>query len=192
MRQPAIGRDLLLAMLYSGFRKEEAQGLRWSEVDLTRRIISLPAERNKSGREFVLPMSDLLADVLVARRQLGNAKFVFPSYGEAGHVTDARPWINSVATEIDFRFSAHDLRRTFLSIAESSGISVYAIKALADHAIDSALAADAVGSDVTALYVEKSVRDAENLREPAQKVANRIKAFCGIAAPNDDKVIALR
>ncbi len=193
MRQPPIGRDLLLVMLYSGLRREEVQGLRWdSEVDLTWRVIRLTPERNKSGREFVLPMNDLLADLLIARRQLGNAKFVFPSYGEAGHVTNARPWVDSVAAEIDHRFSAHDLRRTFLSIAESSGITVYAIKALANHAMDSALDGGSVGSDVTAIYIEKSVRNAENLREPAQRVANKIKALCGIDTPSDAKVFALR
>jgi integrase len=192
MRQPPIGRDLLLVMLYSGFRREEALKLRWDEVDLGRRIIRLPPERNKSGREFVLPMSDLLADLLIARRKLGDAKFVFPSYGSAGHVINARPWIDAVATEIEHRFSAHDLRRTFLSIAESSGISVYAMKALANHAIDSAIGADDFGADVTAVYVEKSVKAVENLRESAHKVANRIKTLCDIDAPSGDKVVVLR
>jgi integrase len=191
MRQPPIGRDLLLVLLYAGYRREEAQGLRWDEIDFGQRVICLPPERNKSSREFVLPMSDLLVDLLWARRQLGHKTFVFPSYGHAGHITNVRPWIDTVGTEIEHRFSAHDLRRTFLSIAETAGISRWAIRAMANHAIDSAFHDD-IGSDITAIYVEKSVRSVERLREAVEKVANRIKELCNIASPDSAKVAMLR
>ena len=58
--------------------------------------------------------------------------------------------------------SAHDLRRTYTTIAESTDISPLALKALVNHAI---------GTDVTAGYV---LMVTERLREPAQRVCERL------------------
>jgi len=67
--------------------------------------------------------------------------------------------------------SAHDLRRTFVTVAEGADISPMALKALVNHAL---------GNDVTSGYVQMTT---ERLREPAQRVADRLRALCGIAAP---------
>ena len=42
MELPAMGRDYILLLLFTGLRRKEAAGLRWSEVDFERRIICLP------------------------------------------------------------------------------------------------------------------------------------------------------
>ncbi len=47
-------------------------------MDLNQRVIRLPATRTKAKRKLELPMSDFVRDLLVARRALGNAAFVFP------------------------------------------------------------------------------------------------------------------
>ena len=61
-----------------------------------------------------------------------------------------------MATGIKFR--CHDLRRTFITIAESLDIPHYALKALLNHSM---------GNDVTGGYVVMSV---DRLREPMQRV----------------------
>jgi len=73
-----------------------------------------------------------------------------------------------VAATTGHYVSPHDLRRTFLDVAESTEMSVYALKALVNHA---------AGADVTAGYLGLS---AERLRGPAQKVADRMKQLCEI------------
>ena len=85
-KRPPLGRDYLLLLLFTGMRRREAAALIWDEVDFKQRIIRLPAARAKGKRPLDLPMSDFVRDLLVARRQLGNAKFVFPSYGRSGHI----------------------------------------------------------------------------------------------------------
>ena len=72
--------------------------------------------------------------------------------------------------------SCHDLRRSFITVAESTDISPLALKALVNHA---------VGGDVTSNYVRLTV---ERLREPAQRVADRLKQLCGIAEPAGENV----
>jgi integrase len=175
---PPIGRDYLLLLLFTGFRRREAAALTWDEVDFKQRLIRLPASRAKAGRALDLPMSDFVRDLLVARRQLGNANYVFPSYGRNGHIEGARPWTDMVTKKTGIEFTLHDLRRTFVTVAESTEMSMYALKALVNHAL---------GTSVTEKYLAMAP---DRLREPAQKVCDRLKVLCGIDAPFDSKVVS--
>lgn len=178
---PPMGRDYLLLLLFTGFRRREGAALRWDEIDFGQRIIRLPAHRAKAGRPLDLPMSDVVHSLLVARRALGNAGgFVFPSYSRKGHIQDARPWTDMVMEATGIEFCLHDLRRTFVTVAESTDISVHSLKALVNHSL---------GSGTTESYIKMS---AERLREPAQKVCDKLKVLCGIATLRDDKVTPLR
>ena len=60
------------------------------------------------------------------------------------------------------KFSLHDLRRTFITVAESLDVPHYALKRLLNHR---------VGGDVTSGYI---VFDTERLRGPVEQVAKRI------------------
>jgi integrase len=164
-----VARDYLLLLLFTGLRRGEAAGLRWDDVDFTERVIRLPAARTKADRRLDLPMTDVVRDMMVARRALGRGAFVFPASGKSGHIEEPHHPLELVAADCGVQVSAHDLRRTFITVAESTEISVLALKALVNHAL---------GSDVTSGYVIMTV---ERLREPAERVCDRIKVLCGIA-----------
>jgi integrase len=166
-----IIRDYVRLLLYTGLRRREAAGLKWADVDFKAGVIRLPASTTKSGRKLDVPMSDVVHDILVARRAIGNAKFVFPANSESGHVEEPRAALDLVAAATGLAVSVHGLRRTFVSVAESCDISLIALKALVNHAI---------GNDVTSGYVIVST---ERLREAAQKVCDRLKKLCGIEEP---------
>ena len=174
-----VHRDYLLLLLFTGLRRGEAATLAWTDVDFGQRVIRIPAARTKAGRKLDLPMSDIVQDLLVARRAAGNAKFIFPSNSASGHVEEPKFPLRLVAAACGIEISAHDLRRTFITIAESADISPLALKALVNHAL---------GSDVTSGYVQMTT---ERLREPAQKVADKLKELCGGIAPPEGAV-ALR
>ena len=93
-----------------------------------------------------------------------------------------RPKFNGtqIADASDVVVSPHDLRRTFITIAESCDLSPFALKALVNHSI---------GRGVTEGYIQMS---AERLREPVQRVANKIKDLCGIHEPRGKNVAKLR
>jgi integrase len=169
---PPLGRDYLLLTLFTGLRRREAAGLTWDEVDFTERVIRLPGQRAKTGHALALPMTDFVHGLLVARRQLGNATYVFPSYGRSGHIEEARAWLDTVREATGIEFSTHDLRRTFITVAESCDISVYALKALVNHAL---------GGSVTEGYIHMT---ASRLRKPAQRVTDKLKTLCGITEPS--------
>jgi integrase len=169
--QNEIARDFILLLLFTGMRMTETATLTWDDIDLKARIIRVPSARTKSGRKLDLPMSDFVRDLLVARRALGNARWCFPGPGKTGHLSGADWPLRLVEKETGIKVAAHDLRRSFLTVAESCEISPLALKALANHA---------TGNDVTAGYVQLS---SERLREAAQRVADKMKELCEIEAP---------
>jgi integrase len=176
----AVQRDYLFLLLFTGLRRSEAATLTWHDVDFGQRIIRVPAMRTKAGRKLDLPMSDFVHGLLVARRALGDARFVFPSNSSSGHVEEPKFPLAAIARATGIIVSAHDLRRTFVTIAESSDISVMALKALVNHAL---------GSDVTGGYVQMT---AERLREPAQRVCDKMKELCGIVPMESGNVAGIK
>jgi integrase len=165
-------RDYVLLLLFTGLRRREAAALRWDEIDFAERVIRLPATRTKAGRKLDLPMPDFVRDLLVARRALGDdGPFVFGADSKSGHIEEPKFPMQQIGRATGIAVSVHDLRRTFVTIAEGADISPLALKALVNHSL---------GKDVTSGYVQMT---AERLREPAQRVCDRLKVLCGITLP---------
>jgi integrase len=169
-----IGRDAVLLLMFTGMRRNEACGLRWSEVDWASSILRIPSRRMKVAEPFKLPMNDLVHSVLADCRARGHDRsgFVFSGQGKAGHLVDIRYYLDIVAEQTGIVVSPHDLRRTFLSVAAGCpGVSPIALKALVAHA----------STDVTVGYVQI---EEEELRAAAQRVADRLKELCKIRIPD--------
>jgi integrase len=157
-------------------RKEEAASLRWDDVDFAAKVIRVPATRTKTGTKLDLPMSDFVHALLVARRATGREKYIFSADSKTGHLMEPRQSLDSIFKATGIEVTTHDLRRTFLTVAESCDISPLALKALVNHSI---------GGGVTEGYI---VMTNERLRAPAQRVADRLQELCGITAVADEKV----
>lgn len=175
----AVARDYILLLLFTGLRRREAAGLRWDDVDLKAGLIRLPATRTKARRKLDLPMTDFVRDMLIARRQIGGIQ-VFPADSKTGYIAEPKFAFYLIWKACGVRVSPHDLRRTFLTVAESVDISPLALKALVNHA---------TGNDVTAGYVQMSV---ERLRAAAEKVTNRIVELCELSPIPVENVIPLQ
>ncbi|MBK7362181.1 MAG: tyrosine-type recombinase/integrase [Micavibrio sp.] len=135
--------------------------MRWSDIDFTDRTLTVPETKN--GEDLTLPLSDYLYDLLQTRRKrYGNYKFVFPGSGKSGHLEEPKKAARRVKDMTGIVFTIHDLRRTFITIAESLDISMYALKRLINHKIT---------NDITGGYI---VVDVERLRAPVQRVADYI------------------
>jgi integrase len=154
----ATVRDYLLLLIFTGLRREEAARLRWQDVDLRGRTLTVAD--TKSGRPHTLPLSEFVRALLAARQESAKSEFVFPGEGRSGHLINPGKGKERVIEASGVPFTLHDLRRTFITIAESLDIPGYALKRMLNHAD---------GSDVTAGYIVASV---ERLREPMQKVAD--------------------
>jgi integrase len=161
-------RDYLLLMVLTGLRRQEAATLKWADVDLTGKTITVRDPKNR--RDHTLPLSDYLFDLLARRKTAAVNEYVFPGTGAGGYIVEPRKQITKVTDASGIAFTPHDLRRTFITIAESLDIPAYALKRLLNHAS---------GADVTAGYI---VASTERLREPMQKITDYVLKAAGIMA----------
>jgi integrase len=158
------GRDFMLLVLFTGLRKMEAATLQWSDIDFKAKTYTFTPEKKKEKAERVtMPMPDQLRRILKLRKAMYyEGDFIFPGKVPSPHVTNVDHWKRDIIEASGVGFCPHDLRRTFITIAESLDIPHYALKALLNHSL---------GSDVTGGYVCMTV---DRLREPMQRIADKI------------------
>lgn len=154
-------RDFLTLLLFTGLRKGEAERLKWSNIDFADRTLTV--QQTKNGDPLTLPLSDFLLQLFQRRFQRhNNQAYVFPSPGSKGHLTEPKKGIYRVIAETGVQFTCHDLRRTFITLAESMDISAYALKRLMNHKF---------AGDITSTYI---VSNHERLRDPVERIAQHI------------------
>jgi len=164
-------RDYLLLILFTGLRRQEAAQLRWNQVDLKAKTLTVTDTKN--SKAHTLPLPDYLHKLLKARKQQATSIFVFSGPGEKGYIIEPRKQIAQVTKVSGIAFTVHDLRRTFITIAESLDIPAYALKRLLNHKMQ---------NDVTAGYI---MTDVERLRKPMQKITDFILKSMGIKKSAD-------
>jgi len=130
--------EVLLELLY-------ATGLRVSElVSLTVAAVSADPDfiqvRGKGGRERLVPVSQAARQLLNAYvPMLGDAKWLFPSHGAAGHLTrqhfalDLKSLAIAAGLERDV-ISPHVLRHGFASHLLAGGADLRAVQQMLGHA----------------------------------------------------------
>lgn len=101
--------------------------------------------------------------VALAESRLAS-KYVFPGEGKTGYIVEPKRAIDAVTAITGIKFSCHDLRRTFATLAESLDLSGYTVKALLNHR-------QQLG-DVTGGYI---ILNVDRLREPMQKITDAIQ-----------------
>ena len=131
----ATTRDYLHVLLFTGLRRREAAALRWENVDLRRRTLSIAD--TKSGEPLVLPLSTYLTELLKRRDNESTSEWVFPSSGRRGYLAEPKNAIRRVADRSGVEASPHALRRTFSNVAMNGArIPEPVRKRLLNHAAD--------------------------------------------------------
>lgn len=164
--------DFLRLVLFTGLRKQEALTLEWNQVDLEDRTFRIPDPKNH--QPLTLPLSDYLHAMLTERQREAVNGYVFPGRNGVGHLVEPKRQVAQVIEFSGVPFMIHDLRRTFITIAEGLDIPVYAIKRLVDHKMS---------GDVTAGYI---ISDVERLRRPMQQISDFILDAVGATLSHQD------
>lgn len=160
----------LLFLLFTGLRRQEAATLKWSDIDLKDRTFTLKNTKNREP--LTLPLSDFIYYLLESRKIDSESEYVFAGDGKAGYLIEPRRQVQRVIQMSGVSFTLHDLRRTYITIAESIDISAYALKRLVNHKMT---------NDVTAGYI---VSDVERLRKPMEQISARLLQYFGINETN--------
>ena len=163
--------DYIQFILLTGLRRREATSLTVSDVDFKEKSFTIYVTKNR--QPLSLPMSDYTEQLLKRRCEETTTEYVFHGAGDSGRLNDPRRLVARVRQASGVEFTIHDLRRTFITLAESLDISAYALKRLVNHS---------VGGDVTAGYVRM---DVERLRKPTQEINDYILSLAKIKKSAD-------
>lgn len=158
-------RDYLLFLLFTGLRRNEGIQLNWDNINFGARCITIADTKNHLPH--TLPLTDFLLEILQRRRAVSTGKYVFTGINTDNCIIEPRKVMQHVTAESGVAFTLHDLRRTFITIAESLDIPAYALKRLLNHKMS---------NDVTAGYI---INDVERLRAPMQKISDYILKTVG-------------
>lgn len=161
--QSAMVADYLLFLLFTGLRRQEAATLKWSNIDLDDRSFTLTDTKNREP--LTLPLTDFVFDLLQSRKAATDSEYVFAGNGKAGYLIEPRRQVQKVTELSGVSFTLHDLRRIFITVAESIDISAYALKRLVNHKMT---------NDVTAGYI---VSDVERLRKPMEQISIQLLRY---------------
>lgn len=149
-------RDFNLALLFTGCRKNELGTLPWNCVDF--QTDTLFVKDTKNGRSLELPMSTHLSRLLLERSTLvdRDPRYVFTFTPGMPLHEDYRGY-EAVIGATGIKYTFHDLRRTFATIADDLEMDDSLRKRLLNH----------VSNDVTDGYL---CNGSERLRKPTQLI----------------------
>jgi integrase len=173
------GKDFMLLLLFTGLRRNEMARLQWSDIDFKAKTFSFTPEKKRGEKpeddRVTMPLSAQAYRLLLQRKEQGwENEYVFPGKHPSPYLANPDNYKRDIIKTTGINFCFHDLRRTFITIAESLDIPHYALKALLNHSM---------GNDVTGGYICMST---ERLREPMQKIADRITELA-TAPPVEDQ-----
>lgn len=158
--------DFVEFMVFTGLRKTELLELKWENVYQADELFWIGETKN--GLDVELPITEPLATILERRASFRCSGYVFGMDNSMGRVVEPKKVVQRINEQAGLSFTLHDLRRTYCSIAESLGTGTYTLKRLLNH--------KTARGDVTAGY---TVLTAEELKEPAKKIATRIEEYAG-------------
>lgn len=136
-------RALFAVLLCAGLRRSEAAALTWDDIDLGGRILRIRHGKGDKARLAVLP-EGMAHTALLQWRALVDAgrRYVFPALTKAGKLGPDKPMTGAAlsklaeqeAERLGVVFRMHDLRRTFITEALSTGAALADVQAQAGHA----------------------------------------------------------
>ncbi|MDR1081876.1 MAG: tyrosine-type recombinase/integrase [Deltaproteobacteria bacterium] len=119
-------KEALRMLAYVFTRPGELCNAEWAEIDLERRIWTIPAGRMKSGKEHLVPLSDQVLAILKDRRaRFGDGRFVFPSPRVPGRPVSRASLLMALRSlgYAESAMSLHGFRSTASTLLNEMGFS---------------------------------------------------------------------
>lgn len=153
--------SFFLLLIYTGLRRSEALGLKWSDVTEK----TLTARYTKNHTDFKLQLSDRVKSILADLRIVtGESEWLFPQKADISKaMTVPKKHIARIIKETSIPFTCHDLRRTYAMCCEASGLQYTIIRTLLNHKKPK--------GDMTSSYIES---DEETLIKSVNAVGDFI------------------
>jgi integrase len=108
----SMGRLALLFTIFTAARSGETRGATWQEIDLEKRIWSIPGNRMKAGRDHSVPLNDGAIAILekVKLFRLDKNSLLFP--GKGGKALSDMT-MSKILRDMELPFTVHGMRSSF-------------------------------------------------------------------------------
>ena len=173
--------DCMKLLILSGQRRAEVAELRWSELDLDKRLWTLPSKRAKNGKQHTVPITDAMMTVLRRVPRYLTSDFVFTTTGKTpisgfGRVKDR---LDKALPKATAPWIIHDLRRTMSTNLAMLKVPQPVTEALLNHRTG-------VVSGVAAIYNVYSYAD-----EKRDALARWGKTVMALITRTEDAKVAI-
>jgi integrase len=123
----------LLLFLITAQRRGEVTTMRWSNIDLTRAVWTIPGDIAKNGQVHEVPLSDLALGILRTLPRFAGSDLVFTTTGVTpiSGFTRVKDRLDLAMGVSNWRF--HDLRRTAASGMARLGVAPHVIEKVLNH-----------------------------------------------------------
>lgn len=160
-------------VVLTGLRLTEAAQIQWKDLDLKLNTVTIVGNEvgiensvAKNGDQLVLPLPDYLSEMFsdMHNETDTSSPYVFPSYkanSKKPYFTSPGSAFRRLNQRTGLKHTCHDLRRTFITVAESLDLSAYVLKRMMNHRMN---------NDITAGYI---ISDVERMRDPMQRVTDK-------------------
>ncbi len=124
--------DIITFAIHTGFRQSEILDLKWSQVDMGRRTITIMEQKNRGVD--TLPVDETVVKILTRRKSPAcqGTSYVFPN-GNDNRLDNRnllRAFYSAMAKAEIKNFRFHDLRHTFATRLVQSGVDLYTVQKL--------------------------------------------------------------
>jgi integrase len=178
---------LVQLLVVTAQRRDEVAHMAWPDLDLERKLWTLPRELTKSDRVHEVPLSDLAIETIEALPRIGTG-LVFPAH--RARSTNPVSGFSKAKARLDAELARagvgalkpwrlHDLRRTAASEMARLGHPPHVVAAVLNHA-------PAATHGITAIYVRHRYGD-----EKRQALAAWARELERIVGRGEAKVVAL-
>jgi integrase len=114
-------------------RRDEVASMRWSDLDLEGCLWTLPADRNKSKHEHVIPLTPQVVSILKSIPRT-HAVLIFPARGRDNPISGFSKWkreLDSLSGTSDW--TLHDIRRTVSTGLARMGVLPHVTERILNH-----------------------------------------------------------
>ncbi len=131
-------RELIVFAVLTGMRRGELINLRWQDVDLHRKLIHIqsnPTFKTKQGKKRVVPMNEVVYNLLHSKAEKARSEYIFNLKGFKINDDHASKKLKKYVaeTKLDGKLHFHSLRHTFASWLVQDGVSLYEVQKLLGH-----------------------------------------------------------
>lgn len=132
--------SIVKLLLLLGLRRNEIGGLRWDEIDFDTATVTLPPERTKNKRKFVVPLPDPALVVLKAQPGRDQRVHVFGRRDTGfNHWAGAKADLDAKLAKAGYDFphwTQHDIRRAIsTTMNERLGVRPEVVETILGHVV---------------------------------------------------------